>query len=107
MNLFLRVITIVFFTSVFLFTFNTQGNELPVDPPSETQEADDDDWAPKLRVVNHPTTLMPTLLELILETPTKAFYEQKSKPKPPMKSVCQLQPDICIIERDPDSDSNL
>lgn len=76
------------------------GEEGPDDGfPPPTEEGPGDGWAPETRWVIHPTTGLFTELKLKLELENVAYYESKTKPTPPIQSVCSVTPSLCVLIR--------
>lgn len=97
----MKTISLMAFLAIFTLGLSTTvlSEDGPGDFDPIAEEAPGDGWAPSTRWVIHPITGFIVQLELILELPDKAFYEQKVKPGPPLVSACTADPDLCILIR--------
>lgn len=94
------LVSATFISSV--VAFPDEGDPDGTPPPAAGEGPEDGRWAPQTRWVIHPITGFPVRLNLILELPDKAFYEQYVKPKPPIRTVCQIDASLCEYDRPSD-----
>ncbi len=84
----------------FSFSISVVAFDNDSGPGDGLEDPNSGGWAPLTRWVTHPDTGMLVILELIEEKPLIAYYADPKKATPPIRTVCEANPDICVLERE-------